>query len=62
MSVEFEVKTDYDIGGSSTSTDTVPTAPELSGSPEVEIHKYGTGKPKRIIVRAKISHGKENQD
>jgi hypothetical protein len=62
MSVELEVKTDYDIGGSSTYTDTRETPTELSEVPEVEIQKYGTGKPKRIVIRAKISHGNEDQD
>jgi len=25
--------------------------------PDVEVEKYGTGKPKRIVIRAKITHG-----
>ena len=58
MSDESNVKTDYDTGGTSTTVDSPAAPPQL---PDIEPAKYGTGKPTRVIIRAKITHGSEDQ-
>lgn len=58
MSSEFNVKTDYDTGASST---TVAAHVELIQQPAIEQEKYGTGKPKRVVIRAKVTHDNESQ-
>lgn len=58
MAAGSEVKTDYDVGGSSTAIE-VPEEP--TQTPEIEPGKYGTGKPRRVIIRAKITHGSDNE-
>jgi hypothetical protein len=58
MSVETAIKTDYDTGGSST-TGAAPV--EKVQQPSIEPSKYGTGKPKRVVIRAKVTHGGENK-
>jgi hypothetical protein len=59
MPDDLEIKTDYDVGGSSTS---IVTPTEAIATPEVEIHKYGIGKPTRVVIRAKISHETNDQN
>jgi len=82
MSNEINVKTDYDAGTSSTTTDVsgilserTPGQPGKGGlssismdvhvdtirEPFPKLEKYGTGKPKRIIIRANIAHDSKNQ-
>jgi hypothetical protein len=57
MRNETEVKTDYDTGASST---TGPAPVEYAEGPTIETGKYGTGKPTRVVIRAKVTHGGEN--
>ena len=58
MPGETEVKSDYDAGGSTT-TGAAHVVP--AQEPTIEPAKYGTGKPKRVVIRARVTHGTENQ-
>lgn len=52
----LDFTTDYDQG-TSTSTDSASaTAPEEI---KIEPERYGIGKPKRVHIRAKITHDKD---
>jgi hypothetical protein len=57
-----EIKNDYDTGGSSTTSDTPQTLEPVVDAVvhEIEVQKYGTGKPKRLVIRAKITHGRQD--
>ena len=56
MSGTNEVPTEYADSESSTTTQ----APEPSVELDVEVEKYGTGKPRRTLIRARIAHGNED--
>ena len=58
MTSESGVKTDYDTGASST---TAPALEEQIQHPAIEQERYGTGKPKRVVIRAKVTHDDKNQ-
>ena len=51
-----EVDSDY----ISSSTTTAGEKPAPPAPPEIEMEKYGTGKPVRKVVRAKITHGSQS--
>lgn len=51
-----EVSTDYDKGSSTAPTEIPPIAEADEIATELE--RYGTGKPKRVTIRAKITHDK----
>jgi hypothetical protein len=58
MTSESDVKTDYDTGASST---TVTALEEQVQHPVIEKERYGTGKPKRVVIRAKVTHDDKSQ-
>ena len=52
-----EITTDYDKGGSSTSAE--KPRPEKPLELSEEVRRYGTGKPRRVIIRARVAHGSD---
>lgn len=56
---EMHIESDY-------ADDSNETRTVRSGSPsdefEIEMQKYGTGKPTRRVIRARMAHGDEDQD
>lgn len=53
QSKEIQIETDYIKEGSTTAAE-----PSMPPDPhEIEVEKYGDGKPKRIVIRARITHG-----
>lgn len=38
-------------------TDAPPAVPTKAVAPEMDFTPYGKGKPKRVVIRGKITHG-----
>ena len=51
---KIDISSDYEDGASSTTADPLPPS-----GPAFEDQMYGTNKPKRIVLRAKITHDKD---
>lgn len=56
MDSKYKIQSKYIEKSSKT---TVAEEKEEKEAIKVETEKYGTGKPKRTIIRAKITHGKD---
>ena len=55
-SKRIQIETDYIEEESTTAAEpSMPPDPQ-----EVEVEKYGDGKPKRIVIRARITHGNKD--
>jgi len=42
---------------SSTSTSDVHSKVKQASEPEIDLSKYEIGKPRRVLIRAKVTHG-----
>lgn len=47
---------DYETGSSSTNAETPKISPTFDKDIKLEMEKYGSGKPERVVFRAKVTH------